>query len=344
MTAIDAAYQVLLEAGKPLHCKEITKRILAAGLWETKGKTPWDTVAVGIQGDIKGKGARSRFCQPGPGIFALAAAPDLFPQLSQQPRRPDRPAGSPSGKYMLFLDAAEHVLMGMKDGARLHYRDITARAIADGLLRTEGKTPEATMAAQIGTDIRRREERGETQRFVREGRGMIGLARDLPIGIADQIRQHNVEAREELLERARDGTPDEFEGLVEELLLAMGFEDVDKTRIGQDGGVDVRGTLVVGDVVRIRMAVQAKRWMGTVSAATVQQLRGSLGVHEQGLVITTSKFSAQARKEAERSDASPVALMDGEQLAVLLAQHEVGARRRQHVLITLKSAEHVAQP
>ena len=344
MKATDAAYQVLLDAGKPLHYKELTKRILADRLWETKGKTPLHTVRSSIQSDIKKKGAQSRFCQPGPGIFALAAAPDLFPQLSQQPRCPDRSASCSVGPHMSFRDAAEHVLKGLKDGQRLHYRDLTERAIADGLIQTEGKTPEATMSALVGIEIRRREERGETQRFVRED-GKIGLAKKLRAGINEQIHQHNVEAREELLKRVMAGTPDDFESLVAQLLFAMGLEDVEKTRIGQDGGVDVRGTLFVGDVVRIRMAVQAKRWTRTVGSEIVQRLRGSLGVDEQGLVITTSKFSAQAHREAERSDAfPPVALMGGEKLAELLAEHEVGVRRRQHVLITLESDEHVDQP
>lgn len=344
MKATDAAYEVLVQADKPLHCKELTERMLAAGLWTTNGKTPWATVAALIQADMKRDGAQSRFRQTGPGIFALATTPDLFPGLEKQSSRPKQPVSAQSDNHMSFLDAAEHVLRGMKDGECLHYRDLTTRAIEDGLLRTAGKTPEAIMTAQIGIDIRRRDARGETQRFVREGRGMVGLAKELPIGIAEQIHQHNVEARRELLKRAKEVTPDAFERLVEELLGAMGFEDVEKTQVGNDGGIDVRGTLVVGDVVRIRMAVQAKRWTGTVSAPTVQQLRGSLGVHEQGLVITTSKFSAKARQEAERSDASPVALMDGEQLAVLLAEHELGARRRQHVLFTVESEEQAGQP
>ena len=57
-----------------------------------------------------------------------------------------------------------------------------------------------------------------------------------------------------------------------------------------DGGIDVRGTLVVGDVIRTRMAVQVKRWKRNVQAPTVQQVRGSLGTHEQGLIVTTSDF------------------------------------------------------
>ena len=105
------------------------------------------------------------------------------------------------------------------------------------------------------------------------------------------------------------------------------------------GGVDVRGTLVVGEAVRIRMAVQAKRWKHNVQAPTVQQLRGSLGAHEQGLIITTSDFSSGAKAEADRPDAAPVALMNGERLAALLAKHEIGARTESYKLFTLDEIE-----
>ena len=67
----------------------------------------------------------------------------------------------------------------------------------------------------------------------------------------------------------------------------------------------------------------------------VQQVRGSLGTHEQGLIITTSDFSPGARKEAARPDATPVALMNGEQLVLLLVEHNIGVSRRTHDLIEI---------
>ncbi len=54
--------------------------------------------------------------------------------------------------------------------------------------------------------------------------------------------------------------------------------------------------MVTGDVVRTRMAVQVKRWKANVQAPAVQQVRGSLGAHEQGLIITTSDFSKGASR------------------------------------------------
>ena len=89
------------------------------------------------------------------------------------------------------------------------------------------------------------------------------------------------------------------------------------------------GTLVVGDVVRIKMAVQVKKWKlkNNILAPVVQQVRGSLGAHEQGLIITTSDFSAGAIKEAAQPDKTPIALMNGEQLVMLLMEHGIGVHR-----------------
>ena len=116
----------------------------------------------------------------------------------------------------------------------------------------------------------------------------------------------------------------------------MGFEDIEVTSRTKDGGIDVRGTLVVGDVIRTRMAIQVKKWRRNIQAPLVQQVRGSLGTHEQGLIITTSDFSAGARKEAARPDATPVALMNGEQLVLLLIENGIGVSRRSHELFELE--------
>ena len=39
MNAIDAVFEVLRDAGKPLHYREVTERILSQKLWMTGGKT-----------------------------------------------------------------------------------------------------------------------------------------------------------------------------------------------------------------------------------------------------------------------------------------------------------------
>ena len=341
MNALDAAEQVLRDAREPLHYRDLTKRMLDHGLWTTRGKTPWETVNARLAVDIRGRGEDSRFRRTAPGMFTLNDAGE--PRRAARPGPQDQ-AGSgadtvwkPAGR-MSFLDAAEEVLRSSGLREPMHYEVIATQAIAAGLIATEGKTPGVSLSAMVGTDIRRREARGEPQRFVRRERGMIGLAEPVPFSLATEIEEHNQDVREKLLASVRDDSPAEFERLVAELLSALEFEEVERTPLGGDGGIDVRGTLVVGGVVYIRMAVQAKRWKNNVPAPIVQQVRGSLGAHEQGLVITTSDFSKGARQEAARADASPVALMNGEQLVDLLIEKGIGVHRSEYYLLSLDNA------
>jgi restriction system protein len=88
------------------------------------------------------------------------------------------------------------------------------------------------------------------------------------------------------------------------------------------------------------MAVQVKRWKDNVQAPTVQQVRGSLGTHEQGLIITTSDFSPGARKEAIRAGAAPVGLMNGQQLLNLLLEHQIGVRKASLDLFEMNDLNH----
>lgn len=337
MTALDAALRVLQEAGGSLHYREITKRVLDDGLWSTEGKTPEATINAQLATDLKRKGKASAFRRAGRGVFAVnverADETDLPPMV-----KTEEPAvyvtGAPAGKTMSFTDAGERILEG-SGGKPMHYREITRHALEHQMLDTSGKTPEATMYAQILTEVKRRRRRGEQQRFLILGKGMMTLARWRNEGLTYQIEEANHKARKDLLKQVKGMTPGDFEDLVGRLLAAIGFEEVEVTARSKDGGIDVRGTLVVGDVIRTRLAVQVKRWKHNVQAPVVQQVRGSLGAHEQGLVIATSDFSKGARTEAERPDATPVALMNGEQLVALLVENEIGVRRTPLQLIEL---------
>ena len=219
----------------------------------------------------------------------------------------------------------------------MHYREITERVLADGLVQTHGKTPEATLYAQVLNEIKRVGKRGEVPRFVKHGRGYVGLRKWMGRGLAFQIERHNAEIRKKLLVQLRKVKPEAFEALVGRLLVALGFEDVVVTHVSADGGIDVRGTLVVGDVVRTQMAVQAKRWKkgSNVRRPTVQQVRGSLGVHEQGLIITTSGFSPGAIEDAAKPNATPIGLMDGGRFVELLVEHGIGVTREPQMLLEL---------
>lgn len=147
-------------------------------------------------------------------------------------------------------------------------------------------------------------------------------------GLRRQIEEHNKDVRKKLHDYLASISPEAFEELVGQLLGAMGFEAPQVTGRSGDGGIDVRGTWVITDGVRIKMAVQVKRWKNNVQAPVVQNVRGSLATDERGLIITTSDFSKGARAEAEDpKKSSPISLINGEQLVRLLAENNIGVAR-----------------
>ncbi|MFA5098729.1 MAG: group I intron-associated PD-(D/E)XK endonuclease [Candidatus Paceibacterota bacterium] len=70
----DIAYQILKEAGKPLHSKEITKIALDRGWLKTAGKTPEATMNAQLVVDINSKKERSLFIKTAPSVFGLNPA------------------------------------------------------------------------------------------------------------------------------------------------------------------------------------------------------------------------------------------------------------------------------
>lgn len=343
MKASDAIYQILLDAGVPLSTGVITQRILSVGLWTTLGKTPEATISATVSSDIKEHGAASRFIHAGPSQYGLN--PDYIPIHAEgkHGKTPEINVGDKinvlESKTYSFTDAAEHILRTYANTHPMHYQVITEKALEMKMLSTKGLTPEATMYAQIITEINRRKRRGEQPRFVMHGKGLIGLAVWAPEGLAGMIDSHNRAVRKQLLKKIQEMSASEFEKLIARLLTEIGFEDVTVTPYSGDKGIDVRGTLVVGDSIRTRMAVQVKKWKNNVQTPTVQQVRGSLSTHEQGLIITTSDFSKGAITEANLPDKIPVALMNGERLVELLVENNIGITRTSHDLIEMGENE-----
>src|SRR5579883_1180576 len=224
MSVLQAVETVLEEAGEPLHVLEITKRMLQRQLWTTSGATPEATVNAQIAVDIKEHGTASRFQRTNRGIFALRRWG--LPEYSKQDKRSssashessNTPATASSQKTLSFTDATEYVLEHFGNRKPMHYRDITRKALELGLLKTSGQTPEATLYAQIVTEIARQTRRGETPRFIKEGKGRISLSRWMARGLASQIEQHNQAIRRKLHERLHAMDPTEFEALIGELL------------------------------------------------------------------------------------------------------------------------------
>jgi restriction system protein len=321
---LDIVESTLHAEGAPLTVAEITKRILEAKAWTTKGKTPEATFEARLAVDVKDNAEASRFVRVARRTYALRVWPGQEPAPAK-----------PKAGLMTYLEAAEKILAASKEHQPLHAKEITERAIASGYLSPSGLTPAATMYVQLMTDVKRRKERGDQPQFWQLPKGRFGLADWQDADLVAQVGHHNRETKKKLLAQLHAMKWEDFEDLIGELLVKLGFEEVDVTERHGDHGVDVRAILVTAGVIRTVSAVQVKRWKANVQAPTVQAVRGSLGVHEQGLIVTTSDFSDGAREQASRPDAVPVALMNGEDLVSLLVEHEIGVIRHDLDLLEL---------
>jgi len=123
-------------------------------------------------------------------------------------------------------------------------------------------------------------------------------------------------------------SPAFFEDLVLDVLSAMGYggsrADAAK-RLGRSGDGGIDGVIRQDRLGLDQIYVQAKRWEKSVGRPEVQAFVGALqGVRAtRGVMISTSTFSRDARDYAE--GVSPrVVLIDGEELARLMIEHEVG--------------------
>jgi restriction system protein len=148
----------------------------------------------------------------------------------------------------------------------------------------------------------------------------------------EQIRAGATRIKEslaaQLLEKILRGTPEAFEKLVVDLLVAMGYggsqEDAAQV-VGKSGDGGIDGIIKEDRLGLESVYVQAKRWEGTVGRPVIQQFVGAL--HERkarkGVVITSSSFTKDAIQSAKNQSLT-IILIDGVQLAEYMIEFGVG--------------------
>jgi len=132
----------------------------------------------------------------------------------------------------------------------------------------------------------------------------------------------------ELLEEVRRVTPASFERLVVQLLVKMGYGGElrqDAAVVGGSGDEGIDGIINEDKLGLDVIYIQAKQWANPVGRPEVQKFAGALQGKraKKGVFITTSSFTREAREFAERLD-SKIILIDGERLARLMIEHNVG--------------------
>lgn len=118
-----------------------------------------------------------------------------------------------------------------------------------------------------------------------------------------------------------------FEKLCKRLLTEIGITDITITGGTGDQGIDGKGIVKLNDVVSLNIVFQCKRYKETVSPHHVRDFRGAMqGRGEKGLIITTGRFTREAKNEASRDGVTPIELIDGDRLVELFEKHHLGLK------------------
>ena len=142
---------------------------------------------------------------------------------------------------------------------------------------------------------------------------------------ADDDAEANLSWQDELIQVVQTMEPEAFERLCQRILRESGFIQVEVTGRSGDGGIDGRGVVKLGNLLSFHVIFQCKRYSGSVSASTVRDFRGAMvGRADKGLLITTGRFTRDARTEAQRDGAPPLDLIDGSSLAEMLKELKLG--------------------
>lgn len=146
--------------------------------------------------------------------------------------------------------------------------------------------------------------------------------------IENSIEELNSQLAQELLDALLGSSPGFFEQVVVELLVNMGYGGSRKEAgqvVGRSGDEGIDGIIKEDRLGLEAIYVQAKRWENPVSRPEMQKFVGALQGQRarKGIFITTSRYTAEARDYVNRIE-NRVVLIDGEELARLMIEHDVG--------------------
>lgn len=168
--------------------------------------------------------------------------------------------------------------------------------------------------------------RREKNDYQRESQSEGDMTPEEALGSAYQHLRQTL--ANDILQQIKNSPPSLFEKIVVELLVKMGYggsrQDAGKA-IGQSGDEGIDGIIKEDRLGLDIIYIQAKRWENTVGRPEIQKFAGALQGQraKKGIFITTSNYSKDAHEYASRID-NKIVLMDGEQLAQFMIDHNVG--------------------
>lgn len=132
----------------------------------------------------------------------------------------------------------------------------------------------------------------------------------------------------DLIQQLKAGSSKQFENIVIDLLIAMGYGGSRKEAakaIGGSGDEGIDGIINEDRLGLDVIYVQAKKWETTVGRPEIQKFAGALQGHHarKGVFITTSDFSTGAIDFASRVE-NKIILIDGNTFVRYMIDHSIG--------------------
>ena len=132
--------------------------------------------------------------------------------------------------------------------------------------------------------------------------------------------------RSKTISQLKEVDPSTFETFSKKLLQIYGFEEVEVTKVTNDGGIDGFGKLKVG-LTHLKVAFQCKRWRNNIPRPEIDKFRGACqGEYEMAIFFTTAKFSEGAKGAEQKPGAVPVILIDGKTIVDIMIDKKFGVQ------------------
>jgi restriction system protein len=152
------------------------------------------------------------------------------------------------------------------------------------------------------------------------------------------VKTINADLKSRVLDAILAQTPEFFEKLVLDVLIAMGYggsrADAAK-HLGRSGDEGIDGRVNQDPLGLDQILVQAKQYAvdRAINRQMIQAFIGSMtgqGV-TKGIFITTSSFNENAKEFVQRGSQTKVVLIDGDELLNLMLRHHIGVRVERQV-------------
>src|SRR5437773_4453834 len=147
--------------------------------------------------------------------------------------------------------------------------------------------------------------------------------------LKDLVYESEAEVKRRIISELQNLSPTDFEQFCISFLGPLGYEQLQVTNRGADGGIDGHGLFRQG-VVSIRSAFQAKRWrQNAVSRPEIDKFRGPIqGDYDHGVFLTTGRFTSDAQAASIKKGAISLLLLDGDSIAENMIRNGIGVVRR----------------